>query len=141
MPRSIVITEEYAHPPEAVWALLTQSDQIARWLMPNDFVPEVNRSFTLRTRPRPGFDGIVRCRVLELDPPKRMRWSWASGKFDSVVIFELLPTRAGTRLTLRHEGFRGAAQLLPWFIMRHGWAKKLKVSLPAAFADPAEETS
>jgi uncharacterized protein YndB with AHSA1/START domain len=127
--REIVLTEEYPHPPHRVWRLLTESTQIERWLMPNDFVPEVDRSFTMTTAPAPGFDGIVRCKVLELDPPRRMRWSWRAGSVDSTVTFELAPIVSGTRLTLRHEGFRGLPHLLPWLFLRHGWKKKLRAKI------------
>src|SRR6185437_4413393 len=78
-------TVEYPYPPERVWAALTSSEALAAWLMPNDFVAEVGHDFTLRTKPAPGFDGIVRCRVLELDPPARMVWSWAGGNIDTTV--------------------------------------------------------
>src|SRR5947209_18454174 len=100
MPREIVVTEEYPHPPHKVWRLLTDSTQLARWLMPNDFAPELHHRFTFTTKPAPGFDGIVHCEVLELDPPRRMRWSWKGGALDTIVTFELTPTNLGTHLTL-----------------------------------------
>ena len=132
--RDIVLEEEYPHPPAAVWRLLTDSEALAHWLMPNDFAPQVGRAFTMKTAPRPGFDGIVRCKVLELEPPRRMCWSWASGTMSSRVTFELSPTPRGTRLTLRHDGFKGLAAIVPWFFMRHGWRKKLRMTIPRLLA-------
>jgi uncharacterized protein YndB with AHSA1/START domain len=122
----IVLHEEYPHPPARVWLLLTESKGLARWLMPNDFVAEVGREFTMTTRPAPGFDGIIHGKVLELDPPRRMRWAWRSGTLQTTITFELTPLDTGTRLTLRHEGFTGLSGLLPWLLMRGGWKKKLQ---------------
>jgi uncharacterized protein YndB with AHSA1/START domain len=127
--REILLAEEYRHPPEKVWRLLTDSAALERWLMPNDFVPEVQQAFTMTTAPRPGFDGIIRCKVLELDPPRRMRWSWRAGSIDSTVTFELSPTENGTRLTLRHDGFKGLSSIIPWLILRHGWKEKLRAKV------------
>ena len=59
----------YPHPVDRVWEALTSSEALAAWLMPNDFKPAVGHRFTFRTKPAPGFDGVVRCEVLELDPP------------------------------------------------------------------------
>jgi uncharacterized protein YndB with AHSA1/START domain len=127
--REILLIEEYAHPQEKVWKLLTDSAELERWLMPNDFVPEIGRSFTMTAPRRPGFDGVIRCRVLELEPPRRMRWSWQSGSMESTVTFELAPTTTGTRLTLRHQGFKGVASFVSWLIFRHGWKKKLRTKI------------
>ena len=132
--REILLVEEYPHPQENVWKLLTDSAQLARWLMPNDFVPEIGRRFTMTAAPRPGFDGVVRCRVLELEPPRRMRWAWQAGSIESTVTFELSRTEKGTQLTLRHQGFRGVASVLPWLIFRHGWKKKLRTKIPSLLA-------
>jgi uncharacterized protein YndB with AHSA1/START domain len=78
----IDLTIIYPHPIDQVWAALTSADALASWLMPNDFQPVVGHRFTFRTKPAPGFDGIVRCQVLELDPPRRIAWSQAGGKID-----------------------------------------------------------
>lgn len=37
--RDIVMSREVAFPREMVWAALTDSRQLAAWLMPNDFRP------------------------------------------------------------------------------------------------------
>ena len=52
----------------------------------------------------------MRCKVLESDPHKRLRYSWQSGPasspLDTVVTWTLTPTPSGgTRLTLEHSGF------------------------------------
>lgn len=69
----------YPHPPARVCMALTDRDALARWLMPNDFEPRVGCEFTMRTKPAPGFDGVVRCEVLELEEPRVMSWRWRGG--------------------------------------------------------------
>jgi uncharacterized protein YndB with AHSA1/START domain len=118
---SILERREYAHPRELVWRALTDSELLARWLMPNDFEARVGHEFTFRTEPGPGFDGIVRCRVRELDEPARMVWSWAGGPIDTVVTFtleEVGPRR--TRLTMEQAGFKGAKAWLVSRILKAG---------------------
>ena len=97
----------FPHPPEKVWRALTDPELLASWLMPNDFEPRVGHQFTFRTDPVPahGFDGIVRCEVLELVPARRLRISWAGGGLDTTVTWDLVPEGRGTRLLLSHEGF------------------------------------
>lgn len=70
MKRTIRRTVRYPHPPSRVWAAITSSAALARWLMPNDFEPKVGHEFTFRTDPAPGFDGIVHCKV---EGGKRLR--------------------------------------------------------------------
>lgn len=52
----------------------------------------------------------INCEVLEVEPHKRLRYSWRSGPqsspTDTMVIFTLTPTPSGgTRLALEHSGF------------------------------------
>ncbi len=44
-------------------------------VMPNNFEPHVGHEFQFRTKPAPGFDGIVNCVVLEVEPPRPAGWS------------------------------------------------------------------
>ncbi|HEU5419253.1 MAG TPA: SRPBCC domain-containing protein [Streptosporangiaceae bacterium] len=131
MKTDIDATVVYPHPPSQVWAALTSSDGLAAWLMPNDFAPEVGRPFTLRTKPAPGFDGIVRCQVLELDPPSRMVWSWRGGNIDTTVTFTLTPAGSGTRLRMHQVGFHGLGAQLTRRILAGGYPRILGERLPA----------
>jgi uncharacterized protein YndB with AHSA1/START domain len=131
MRADIDATVVYPHPPERVWAALTSSEALAAWLMPNDFVPTVGHAFTFTTKPAPGFDGIVRCQVLELDPPTRMVWSWAGGRIDTTVTFTLQPAGAGqTRLRMHQVGFHGLAAQLTRRILAGGYPRILGQRLP-----------
>jgi len=96
-------------PREQVWRALTDSTALAEWMFPNDFVPRVGHHFTFQVPPNPKarFDGlVVRCEVLECEPPSRLAFSWSAGGLgDSRVSFRLEPDGAGTRVLFEHSGF------------------------------------
>src|SRR6266545_2901318 len=95
---SVEVDQFLAQPPERVWQALTDPAQLARWLMPNDCKSAIGPTFTFPTEPVPqhGFDGVVHCEVLALEPPRLMRFSWRSGILDTVVSWSLAPEGAGT---------------------------------------------
>jgi uncharacterized protein YndB with AHSA1/START domain len=139
MKADILLTVSYPYPPSRVWQALTSSDALAAWLMPNDFKPVVGHRFAFTTRPRRafGFDGVIRCQVVELDPPRRMVWSWAGGSIDTTVTFTLEPEGAGTRLRMRQLGFHGLGAELTRRILAGGWPKILGRRLRACLEQPA----
>jgi uncharacterized protein YndB with AHSA1/START domain len=117
----------FPHPRERVWRALVDSGELAAWLMPNDFVPEVGRPFTLDARPELG---IVEGLVLDADPPGWLRCRW-SGEFgDTVVSFELTPVEGGTLLRIRHSGWTDEHRLYREMV-NEGWRDKLASDLPA----------
>ena len=121
----IEIDRTYPHPPELVWRALTTPELLAEWLMPNDFEPRVGHRFTFETEPGPGFDGVVRCEVLELEPPGSdegdepgpgvLAMTWAGGPIDTVVRFQVVRVEGGTRLVVTQSGFKG---LKAWLVSR-----------------------
>jgi uncharacterized protein YndB with AHSA1/START domain len=135
MKRDVRLSRVYPHPPELVWRALTDPALLAEWLMPNDFRPEVGHAFTMRSDPQPGWDGVVHMKVLALEPPTLMRWSWKGGPLDTEVTFRLEPeivlSRPATRLTLEHTGFRGPPAILVSFIMGAGWGDMMARLIPA----------
>jgi uncharacterized protein YndB with AHSA1/START domain len=141
MKADIDVTASYPHPVSRVWEALTSSEALTAWLMPNDFKPVVGHRFTFRTRPAPGFDGIVRCEVLELDPPGRMVWSWAGGNIDTTVTFTLEETADGTRLRMRQVGFHGLGAQLTRKILAGGYPRILRQRLPAYLDRAADQAA
>lgn len=126
---TIRVDQFFPHPVERVWHVLTTPELMARWLMPNDFVPRVGHRFTLRGVPigPVDFSGVVACRVLELVPGKRLSISWAdaagANSLDSTVTWSLEPEGRGTRLLLEHAGFDpdDPTHQLSHRIMNGGW--------------------
>ena len=124
----------FAHPPEAVWEYLTNSDLMELWLMKNNFQPIVGADFQFRTGPIPNldFDGIVYCRVLEIVPYKRLSYSWSSAPgegnitLESIVVWKLQPTDKGTEVFLEHSGFEKEVNLNMFNGLNHGWLEKFQ---------------
>ncbi|TDD36359.1 SRPBCC domain-containing protein [Nonomuraea terrae] len=136
---AIRLDQFLAHPPAKVWRALTEPELMAKWLMPNDFKPEVGHRFTFTTQPKKAvaFDGIVHCEVLEIERDKLLRISWSDGKqADWTVTWRLEPEGTGTRLFLDHEGFDpdDDVQQLSRRIMGGGWPRHFRTidSLAAA---------
>ena len=128
--RDIVVEDVLPHSPEKVWRALTTSELIGRWLMPNDFKPIVGHRFTFKTQPMGGWDGVVHCEVLEVEPNRRLVYSWKGGsddnpkygsKLDSIVTWTLSPEKGGTRLRLVHAGFRSPGNDFAYDAMKSGW--------------------
>ena len=126
----IILDAVYPHPPERVWRALTDRDQLAMWLMPNDFVPVVGHKFEFRVKPQWGWRGIVDCEVLEVDPPRRLSYTWEGdpGRVTTVT-WTLAPAAGGTRLVLEHRGFRGFGGLLHKWMLGSGWKSMLRKHL------------
>jgi uncharacterized protein YndB with AHSA1/START domain len=103
--------------------------------MKNDFEARVGHKFQFKAEPRPGWDGVVNCEVLEADPPRRLVYTWCGGNINTTVSWDLEPVAEGTRLRLEHRGFRG---LRGWMISRmlgKGWRTKiLAQNIPALLA-------
>jgi uncharacterized protein YndB with AHSA1/START domain len=92
---------DFPHPQEKVWRALTDPELLAEWLLPViDLKLEPGAAFTLKTQPQPGWDGVVNCRFLEIEPHRKISWRWVVGDIDTVVTFTLTPTTTASR---RHQ--------------------------------------
>lgn len=113
---------DLGHPPEKVWRALTNPALLAEWLLPVAGL-ELERGATFRFQapPKPGWDGTVNCRLLEIEAPKKLSYAWVVGDIDTVVTFTLEPRRPGTRLTLVQSGFK-PAQKQNFGGARYGWS-------------------
>ncbi len=121
----VVLQREFPQPVDRVWRAITDSEVIAKWLMPNTFMPTVGHEFTFQTKPAPGFDGVVQCRVIAVEPEKSLSYTWKGGGIDTVVEWSLTPTEKGTLLQLRHHGFKGIRGSLIKRILGNGWKSLL----------------
>jgi len=138
--QSIVEERVMPHPPEKVWRALTQSALMAQWLMPNDFKPEVGHRFAFRAQPQPGWSGVTNCEVRELDPPRRLVYTWGDGTetaigLKTLVTWTLTPEAGGTRVRMEQSGFRPQDQAA-WKGAAYGW-RKLVAALERVVAEAA----
>lgn len=133
--RSIVVERIFPYPPEQVWRALASREAMTQWLMPNNFAPVPGHKFTFQAQPMGDWDGVVHCEVLEIDPPRRLRYSWvggsaANGKYgsllDSVVTWTLTPHATGTQLLMEHSGFRSPDNDFAFGAMSGGWVHVLE---------------
>jgi uncharacterized protein YndB with AHSA1/START domain len=104
--RSVVIEKTFAHAPAKVWRALTEPALLTQWLLSNNFLPEIGREFAFRNEPAGGWDGVIQCKVLALDPLQRLAYSWRAFGHESTVEFTLTPADGGTHLRMEHSGFR-----------------------------------
>ena len=112
---------DLAHAPAKVWRTLTEPELLAEWLLPVfDLKLEPGAEFMYRTQPYPGWDGTVNCRMIEVDPPKKISYAWTVPFLDTVVTFTLTPTATGTQLRLVQSGFN-EQQGREFGGARYGW--------------------
>lgn len=123
----------FAQSREQVWRALTDSASLAAWMFPNNFEPRVGHHFSFRVPPNPkvGFDGlVVRCEVLECEPPHRLAFSWSAGApvENTRVSFLLERDGEGTRLLFEHSGFDMSQAWAEQAFQgaEYGWAKMFK---------------
>lgn len=111
------------HPPEKVWRALTEPALLAEWLLPAiDFKLEAGAAFRFKTQAYGEWDGTVHCRMIEIEPPRRLSYAWMVGdmELDTVVTFTLTPTASGSRLSLVQSGFK-PSQKQESGGARYGW--------------------
>jgi len=128
MRNTISITRHYDHSITKVWHALTDPEALSKWLMPCDFQPVLGHEFEFRTRPRGSFDGITRCKVVTLDEPQHLAYTWSGGNLkDTLVTFKLVSEgEQRTRLDFEHSGFEGFVNnVIVKRILAFGWRGKL----------------
>jgi uncharacterized protein YndB with AHSA1/START domain len=110
------------HSPQKVWRALTEPALLAEWLLPVvEGVLEPGAAFKLQTQPYPGWDGSVNCRVLEIEPQRKLSYTWVVGDMlNTVLTFTLTPAASGTRLSLVQSGFK-PDQKQNFGGARYGW--------------------
>lgn len=137
---TIRVQWDLVDPPEKVWRALTDPELLSEWLMPTDMRAESGYRFTFRSQPRPGWDGIVHCEILEVIPCERLVYSWrgssrneAGQELDTTVMWTILPTsEGGTRLVLEHSGFEPEG--FAFKAMSQGWQGKIAYRITEVIA-------
>jgi uncharacterized protein YndB with AHSA1/START domain len=109
--KSIVVERLMPHPAEKIWRALTLSDLIVEWLMRNDFQPILGHRFQFHATPLPGWSGVTNCQVVEIDPPRRLAYTWGDGTesdsgLKTLVTWTLTPTEGGVLVRMEQSGFR-----------------------------------
>jgi uncharacterized protein YndB with AHSA1/START domain len=118
---TIAFDFDLPHAPEKVWRALTDPALLSEWLLPvADLQLDPGAAFTFKTQPYPGWDGTVSCRFLEIEPLRKLSYTWDVPFLETVVTFTLTPTASGTRLSLVQSGFK-ADQKRESGGARYGW--------------------
>lgn len=129
MKKEIYIVREFNHSIERVWFAISNSEALASWLMPNNFKLEAGTDFQFIAPKQPGFDGIVRCRLIDFEIPHYLRYSWQGGplKNATTVTFRLKSLGQNrTQMEFTHAGFEGfIASYIVRFILGQGWKSLL----------------
>lgn len=105
MEKEIRQTWFFQQSPEEVWDYLTKPELLELWLMGSDFKPVVGHKFRFTC------SVVNHCEVLEVQPFKKLSYSWQTrslitgNPFDSKVVWTLTPKDNGTELQLVHDGF------------------------------------
>ena len=136
--QSISMELDLPQAPAKVWRCLTEPALLAKWLMATDLELVVGRAFTFQVPSSPQWDGKVSCEMQEVEPQKRLRYSWAGGGLDgTVVTWTLTPTKTGgTLLHLEHSGFRPEKGQARFFEgAKQGWQYMAGQRLGAVLVD------
>jgi uncharacterized protein YndB with AHSA1/START domain len=103
---TVVVEREMPYPAEKVWRALTQGPLIKEWLMDNDFQPVAGHKFKFRSTPVQGWDGIIDCEVVVVEPNKKLSYTWTTMGLATVVVFTLAASNSGTKVRMEQSGFR-----------------------------------
>ncbi|MCM3628365.1 SRPBCC domain-containing protein [Paenibacillus glycanilyticus] len=105
---------------EKAWSALTDSAMLAKWVLPNDFKPEVGHQFQFRAEPNQYWDGVINGEVLVVDEANRLlSYSWAVGEEKHTVNWTVQDLGNGkVNLHLEQTGFSNVPGLEG---ARYGW--------------------
>jgi uncharacterized protein YndB with AHSA1/START domain len=102
---------------DKVWNALVDSDNLAKWIMENDFKPVVGDKCQFRNEQ---WNLIVDCEVLVVDKPYKLSYTWAGGPLNTIVTWTLKQEDGTTYLHLEQTGFEEEDQAFNG--AKYGWA-------------------
>ena len=118
---SLSLDFDLHYAPEKVWRALTDPALLAEWLLPViGFKLEPGAEFMFKTQPYPGWDGTVSCRMLEIEPNRKLSYTWTVPFLETIATFTLTPSALGTRLSIVQSGFK-PEQKREFGGARYGW--------------------
>ena len=118
-------------PRKTVWGYFENPDLLAGWLMRNNFSGKLGEEFQFFAQPSNDWDGVLLCRLVEFDPPKKLAFTWDANniKGETLVTIELVEEAEKTRVRLVHANFENASVDVEPIIRGHdaGWTDHLHV--------------
>ncbi len=137
--RSLTMEFDLSHSPAKVWRALTEPELVSKWLMATaDMKLAVGHPFTFKMPPMGGWDGVVNCGMKEIEPQKKLSYTWESMGLTTTVTWTLTASsEGGTLLKLEQAGFptKGPAQYFEGAKM--GWDNMAGKRLPEILAQIA----
>ncbi|RJE87055.1 SRPBCC domain-containing protein [Paenibacillus sp. 1011MAR3C5] len=111
---------QYKTTIEKLWAAVTDSEKLAKWVLKNNFKPIVGYQFQFRAEPNEYWDGVIDGEVLVVEPPSRLSYTWAVGDEKHTVVWTLQELGDGkVNLHLEQTGFSNPHGLAG---AKHGWS-------------------
>lgn len=120
--------------PPLVWQAIATPAGLSAWMMQNDFAEaKVGHRFRFTDKPRPFWDGICDCEVVQADADQCFSLLWGLNQkgAPSRVTWTLRPSPdGGTEVEFRHGGLHGVTGWLMKKGMSKGWQRMLERSIP-----------
>jgi len=112
---------QYKTTIEKLWAAVTDSEKLEKWVLKNNFKPIVGYQFQFRAEPNEYWDGVIDGEVLAVEPPNRLSYTWAVGDEKHTVVWTLQELEDGkVNLHLEQTGFSNPHGLAG---AKHGWSQ------------------
>ena len=118
---SIAFEVDLRQPPRKVWRALTEPALLSEWLLPVlELDLRTGASLAFQIPAEENWGGRVDGRFLQIEPDRKLSYTWVVDDLETVVSFTLTPTPTGTRLSLVQSGFQ-PGQKRYFGGARHGW--------------------
>ena len=108
--RTIVFERLMPYPAQKVWRALTEVPLLDSWLLHSDFQPITGHRFQFQAPVNPGWNGIIDCEVLIVEPHQRLAYTWnvsqTTNGLKTRVTWTLTSVEAGTLVRMEQSGFR-----------------------------------